>query len=276
MNQKYAETKIRLMEVEKLLRRNFKVQLSDVELSKLQNELRTLEEKISLLREDWEFDASLANQLYVDKSRFMAEKARLVKESQTEAEREIQKEPLEKASSETSLFDAEGNDDCSSFGSLLDAEQSECSAPVPTTTVSWNVMELNLTSKFPGTLPREMLMRYCNKQKLGKQKFTSRKIQTGVWTSSGTVYQRGYSEMPLKFDLPLGLASSSKKDAEELAAVSNIMTLFFVGGAEERDENVQIFIYIMFFSCSVYSDWTLNNLHTGFCLLSIKNCGKIG
>jgi ATP-dependent RNA helicase DHX29 len=251
IHEQYAETKLKLLEIEKLVpsnnntnkktnggKKNKKksaveeeeapIVLTDEELTKARKDIKKLKERLASLEADWDFDKTKAEEIYTKELQIIAdEKGKQQAEARILLRKKQQEEqvdtPVEKEQEDD---DEEGG----LFGGLMmDEEEAAAmeSTPAASTHVQWTIVDLSVPKPYVGKYPKSTLLDHCNKQNLGKQSFNSSSVGSGIWRSSLKITKEGYSTVPLRFELPEELGTSNRHDAEQLVAVSIIFNAIF-------------------------------------------------
>ncbi|KAI9271222.1 P-loop containing nucleoside triphosphate hydrolase protein [Helicostylum pulchrum] len=231
----YATKKIKMTELEKLLPSNKPNKkskkkskdelavpiLSDTEIDKLRKDIKKLKESLISLEADWDFDKNKADALYtkqaekieIENRQKLAEaRAQLKKEQEEQKNKGKEIEPVKEEGS-----DDEDDDEGGLFGGLM-MDDDEVTPSTPGATVKFNIVDLSVPKSWMGRYPKDLLLDYCNKHKLGQQKFNTSTVSSGIWQSSLKVIKDGYSSIPLRFELPKELCTNNKHDAEQLVA----------------------------------------------------------
>lgn len=199
--------------------------LTDEELVKARKNIKNLKDRLASLEADWEFDKRKAEEMctkelqnITDQKRKQQAEARALSKKKQQEEKDQQADvPVDEEQEED---DEEGG----LFGGLMMDEEEEAaamtSAPTTSTCIQWNIVDLSVAKAYAGKYPKDTLLYYSNKQKLGKLSFNSSNIGSGIWRSSLKITKEGYSTIPLRFELPTDLGTSNRHDAEQLVAVS--------------------------------------------------------
>ncbi|KAG2237503.1 hypothetical protein INT48_005539 [Thamnidium elegans] len=230
----YATKKIKMTELEKMLPSNkpnkkskkkskdeFAIPvLSDTETEKLRKDIKKLKESLISLEADWDFDKNKADALYTkqvekieleNRQKLAEARAQLKKEQEEQKNKEKKIEPLKQEGSDDD--DEEGG----LFGGLM-MDDEEVAPSTSSATVKLNIVDLSVPKSWMGKYPKDLLLDYCNKHKLGRQRFDTSIVSSGIWQSSLKVIKDGYSSIPLRFELPKELCTNNKHDAEQLVA----------------------------------------------------------
>jgi ATP-dependent RNA helicase DHX29 len=198
------------------------ITLAEEELTKVRKDIKKLKEKLASLEADWDFDKTRADEIYTKELQIITEEKR---KQQAEVKALLRKNrqeqhihtPVEKEQEDS---DEEGG----LFGGLIMDEEEEAAAMASTltasTSIQWDIVDLSVPKSYVGRYPKDTLLDYCNKQKLGKQSFDSLNMGSGVWRSSVRIIKEGYNAIPLRFELPDKLGTLNRHDAEQLVAVS--------------------------------------------------------
>lgn len=210
------------------------IALSDAEIEKTRKDIKKLKDKITSLEADWDFDKKKAEEIYLKQVEKFAEENRQKQIKEREELKKLQEEKKKEEEEETPVMDGfEDNEDDDEeggmFGGLMMDEEQE-STPVAaaassTITIQRNIVDLTVPKSWMGKYPKDLLSEYCNKQKFGKQSFTSVNVGAGMWLASLKIVQGGYSSVPLKFELHEELAASNRHDAEQLIALHALFEL---------------------------------------------------
>lgn len=239
INENHAVTKMQLTELEKFLpgdknsgkkskKAKEKIEtpaLSDAEMMKLKKDIKKIKEKLSSLEADWDFDKKKAEELYAKKKEIIAQE---IREKQMEERIQMKKMQEEKKKEEVPEKEEEDDEDEGGLfsGLMLDDEESTKSDTVTTgTAIQWKIVDLNVPKTWMGRYPKDLLLDFCNKQKLGKQNYNSNTVSGGIWRSSLKIVKDGYSSLPLTFELPQGICASNRHDAEQLMALYALFEL---------------------------------------------------
>jgi hypothetical protein len=152
-----------------------------------------------------------------------------LKKIKEEEEKEEKKEEKKEEAPADNENEDEDDGEGGMFGGLMmDEEQESVATPTPTSqaaTVQRNIVDLAVPKSWMGKYPKDLLLEYCNKHKLGKQSFSSDNVGSGIWRASLKIVKDGYSSIPLKFELPEELGASNRHDAEQLIALFTLFDL---------------------------------------------------
>ncbi|KAL9542861.1 hypothetical protein PS6_009585 [Mucor atramentarius] len=255
INEQYANTKLQLTDLEKLLpstnnsgddskkKKKKKlaadseinkqpIALTDAQLEKTRKDIKKLKDKLASLEADWDFDKSAAQELYAEKIKVIAEKKR---QEQIEAQAQLKKKQQEEADAsrtttkETSEnVDSEKADDDDDdeegglFGGLMMGEEEEAAimantATPTTTSTNWNIVDLSVPKSYVGRYPKDIMLDHCNKQKLGRISYNATNEGSDIWRATIKIDKEGYN-LSLKYQLPEAMGASSKYDAIQLVA----------------------------------------------------------
>lgn len=251
INEQYANTKIQLTDLEKLLpntnnndddgkkKKKKKsvagseihkqpIVLTDAQLEKTRKDVKKLKDKLASLEADWDFDKRAAQDIYAEKVKVIAEKerqeqreaqAQLKKKQQEEAEALATKEPSDKVDGDNDE-DEEGG----LFGGLMMGEEEEAdimanTTSLTSTSVNWHIVDLSVPKSYVGRYPKDIMLDHCNKQKLGRISYNATNEGSDIWRATIKIAKEGHS-LSLKYELPEATGASSKQDAIQLTAVS--------------------------------------------------------
>ncbi|KAI8635931.1 P-loop containing nucleoside triphosphate hydrolase protein [Parasitella parasitica] len=254
VNEQYANTKLQLADLEKLLasnnhndstsnkqKKNKKkesdnpIVLTVAQIAKTRKDVRHIKDKLASLEVDWDFDKKIAQNIYIEKLGLVAEKKRkeqqealeqMIKKQQKEAEeRAISTELEEKAEDEEDEEDEEGG----LFGGMLMDEEKEAAIMANTTActtaiTSWNIVDLSVPKSYVGRYPKDIMLEHCNKQKLGTLSYNATKEGSGIWRATLKIATEGYN-LSMQYELPVGVAAESKQDAIQLIAAYALFEL---------------------------------------------------
>ncbi|CAO3643232.1 unnamed protein product [Mucor hiemalis] len=148
------------------------------------------------------------------------------KRAEEKREKALMAEPQEKIVTEAPQEVETDEDEDGMFGGLLMEDESE--APIvsnPTESVQWNVIDLTTSKSWIGKYPKNLILDYCNKQKLGKQKFSAENVGGGIWRATLNINKVENNSDPLHFDLPENMGTDNRHDAEQLVALHALFTL---------------------------------------------------
>ena len=101
---------------------------------------------------------------------------------------------------------------------MTEEEEQQTTTSSVTQSTSWQIIDLNLLKSYSGRYPKDLLLDYCNKHKLGKQSWNTTHIASGIWRASLKIQKQGYDHLPMQFELPEHECASSKSDAEQLVS----------------------------------------------------------
>lgn len=193
--------------------------LSEAEMGKLKKDIKKVKEKLSSLEADWDFDKKKAEEFYNKKIEIINQENR---QKQMEERAQIKKmqDKEEEKTPEVKEDENDDDDEGGLFGGLM-MDDEESTAPTTTTAstaIQWNNIDLTVPKSWMGRYPKDLLLDFCNKQKLGKQNFSSSTVSAGIWRSSLKIVKDGYSCIPLMVELPEELCTSNRQDAEQLMA----------------------------------------------------------
>ncbi|KAI8355119.1 P-loop containing nucleoside triphosphate hydrolase protein [Choanephora cucurbitarum] len=215
IHETYAQLKLKLVALQALLpsdkkkKKNRAEPIAATEIEKTMKEIKKLKDRMSSLEADWDFDPSKANELFLEYSRLAAEKQR---QQAIETARQKSAEAKESAENRETASDDEGG----LFGGMLMMEEDTTSSVTQST--HWQIIDLNLPTSYSGRYPKDLLLDYCNKHKLGKQSWNTTHIASGIWRASLKIQKQGYDHLPMQFELPEHECASSKSDAEQLVS----------------------------------------------------------
>ncbi|KAL4215433.1 ATP-dependent RNA helicase dhx29 [Rhizopus microsporus] len=236
VNEKHAMMKIRLQELESLLpskKKNKKKQKDDtsieenVDMNAVMKEVKHIKDSLSSLEIDWEFDQRKANELYLKKLELAAEEKRKVQEEEIKARKES--EQGKPKDNRDVLDDDVEDDEGGLFGGLMGEEEEAAygteGANQPNTETSWTIIELSVPQSWKGQYPKDVLTDYCKRNSLGKQTYKTTEHGFGTWRSALKIAQDKHPNEPLCFELPKGLATNSRNNAENLIAAYTLFSL---------------------------------------------------
>ncbi|KAK4518444.1 uncharacterized protein ATC70_008662 [Mucor velutinosus] len=246
INEQYANTKLQLADLEKLLPNTNKdddskkkkkkksaadsdaqkqpIVLTDAQLEKTRKDIKKLKDKLASLEADWDFDKKAAQELYTEKVMAVAEKNRQEKiEAQAQLKKKQQEEAeASSAATEEASEKVDDDDEGGLFGGLMLGEEEEAAIMATTTTpttasTNWNIVDLSVSKSYVGRYPKDIMLDHCNKQKLGKISYNATNEGSGIWRATVKIAKDGYNLL-LKYELPEATGASSKQDAIQLIA----------------------------------------------------------
>lgn len=233
--------------------------LSDTETEKLRKDIKKINEKISSLEADWDFDKKKAEELYSKKIEIITQE---IRQKQIEERAQMKKMQEEKGEEKVEEVEEDDDDDDGGlFGGLMMDDEEGAASTLTTTSIQWNIVDLAVPKSWMGRYPKDLLLDYCSKQKLGKQSFSSNTVSASIWRSSLKVIKDGYSRIPLLFELPQEIGTSNRHDAEQLMALHALF---------ELDSNSSVYKVLP----NVYKDLWTTWLEEKVRLLSIEKTGR--
>lgn len=238
VNEKHAMMKVRLQELESLLpskKKNKKKQKGDtsieedVDVNAVMKEVKHIKDSLSSLEIDWEFDQRKANELYLKKLELAAEEKRKIQEEEIKARKESEQD---KPKDNRDVLDDDVDDDEGGlFGGLMGEEEEAAygteGANQLNTEARWTIIELSVPQSWKGQYPKDVLADYCKRNSLGKQTYKTTEHGFDTWRSALKIAQDKHPNEPLCFELPEGLATKSRNNAENLIAVDKLYTNTF-------------------------------------------------
>ncbi|KAI9029584.1 P-loop containing nucleoside triphosphate hydrolase protein [Phycomyces nitens] len=199
-------------------------QLSDYELKILNRDITNVQQSLKHLENDWEFDKQKANDLFIAQMKAGEKSAMepVVEPTIEPAEvSEIQADPIDESVLENN---SDNDDDGDMFGAMLqDMEQSQDTSTI-TTTINWEVLDLGCP-KWKGKMPKDLLQDYQKKLSLGKQTYSSQTKGSGIWSATVTISSQKAHGESKRFEVPAGLCTRNKQEAEQLAATVALFNL---------------------------------------------------
>jgi hypothetical protein len=193
------------------------VMISDESLNQIKRDIKQVQQTLTSLEQDWEFDPRKAKASLIEEQQSRAERRhqQQAEKENEQQERQQQEDVQQEEESATHTVPSDANDDHDNdddddddddmFGFMDQMEQQQQDSPPPT--VRWQVLDVS-TPQWKGRTPKQLLNDVCT------PKYTRLQQGTGIWQASVTM------ESSKCIYLPHGLATATPLEAEHLVAVS--------------------------------------------------------
>jgi hypothetical protein len=166
----------------------FTSRLPDGELVNLYKNIEILKSRLQSMELDVKFKEAKANAAFKVKLKNVAEEKRLVRSRAV-----VSKESVKKLSS--SKPQTKGYDE-----------------------TMWNVIKFS-SNVAKRMLPKDILVEYCKKKKLGAPAFKTINIGSGLWRSSVKIEETAKFNQSYEFELPAFTGASTSEHSKQLIAV---------------------------------------------------------
>lgn len=195
------------------------VMVSDETLEQIKRDIKRMQQTLTSLEQEWEFDPQQAKASLIKEQQILAELRHQEQEKKDDEQQQQRQENgkqqeetiSQRVPSHTNNDNDEEDDDDDMFGFMDQMEQQQQDSPAPT--VRWQVMDVS-APQWKGKTPKQLLNDLCT------PKYTRLQHGTGIWQASVTI------EISKSIQLPLSLAAATPLEAEHLVAVSCLCLLF--------------------------------------------------
>jgi hypothetical protein len=187
------------------------VMVSDETLNQIKQDIKQVQQTLTSLEQDWEFDPQKAKASLIEEQQSRAERRHQQHAENEQQKRQQQEDVQQEEESVTHTVPSDTNDndddddDDDMFGFMDQMEQQQQDSPPPT--VRWQVLDVS-TPQWKGRTPKQLLNDVCT------PKYTRLQQGAEIWQASVAM------ESSKCIYLPHGLATATPLEAEHLVAVS--------------------------------------------------------